>query len=103
MQKLLVLWLVLTTEVGGEGSLYYSQLTDTATGAETRAELAQTLGLDVNVVTHFVNMTNASATRSQIADVQDLFHNLVKATDPASYSGPECPFSVTTITDLLPA
>jgi len=102
IQKLLVLWLVMTTEAGGVDDLYYNKLVNSATSDATRTELANTLGLDVATVSHFVNMTNSSAARKQIADVQGLFHNLVKFTDPGSYSGPECPFSVTAITSLLP-
>jgi hypothetical protein len=101
IKNLMVLWLVLTTEVGGEGSLYYSQLIDPDTGAAARAQLAQNLNLSIDIVNDFVDRTNSEAYSAQIADVQSLFHDLVSSNDPADYSGPECPHYVDAILGLL--
>lgn len=104
IQKLMLLWLVITTVPGdNNGGIFFKQLTTAATAAEARADLATTLGLDVAVVNSFVNAAMGDAINSQIQDVQVAFHELVKTVIPGQYDGPECPFHVTDITGLLTA
>lgn len=102
IKQLLVLWLFLTTEVGEGTPLYFGKLTDAHSGPETCAQLAQALGISVDIVNAFVAKASSDAYINQIQDVQSLFHDLVSNNDPADYSGPECPHFVKSILDLLP-
>jgi hypothetical protein len=106
IRNLMLLWLVVTTEMGNNGKSYLNQLSDAADPVAAQAaqtDLAGKLGVSPGTVKQFVNMSNDPAYQAQFANLQDVFHTLVKAVLPADYDGPFCPSDIGSLVSLVPA
>lgn len=103
MKSLLLLWLVVSTEMGNSTrtGLYFSQLSDPTSPAQT--DLVNRLKIPADTVKKFIDTATDPANSAQVQDVQETFHKFIKAVSDTDYDGPFCPFENTSFFDLIPA
>jgi hypothetical protein len=99
IRNLMLLWLVVTTEMGNNGGAYFTQLANNANNEQ--AALAKQLNLSAGTVTQVIK--TVSANLAQFQTIAGQFHAQAKLTFPVEYDGPFCPASADTVLSLVPA
>ncbi|QEE27060.1 hypothetical protein FTW19_02955 [Terriglobus albidus] len=96
LKNLLILWLVVTTKTGSNGHAYLDDLRDPT----AQAALAHRLGVSPGTVKNFYKKATGSF-GMQFQNVQESFHDLVKAELGGPYQGDFCPLAIDAIENLI--